>query len=371
MERTEIPALTGLRGVAACLVTLYHFWPKEQLSTGSLQSTVGRGYLWVDLFFILSGFVIALSYGHLFADGIRPAAMRSFLIRRLARLYPLYFAVLLWQIACSLTANGGLQAVSSHPAVTVAQPATDISFNLLMVQSWGLAGSIVGTAWSVSTEVALYLLFPLLAVLTLFRNWRAALVIGVVAAAMLIAVARLDALDGEFHRGALDAYDGQQLTPLMRCFGGFVLGLLAFRLNRLPLVAAVAASDAVGFAVLGLLLVLFATDAHDLAIIALFPTVILCFAENRGRMSRLLTNRPALVLGKLSYAIYLLNPLSTAQFQRLIDLLHPRLATGLAASVAGVVVGGGLLLLAAAVHVWIEKPGGRLIRNIQVFAGQS
>src|SRR5947209_6333252 len=67
MDRNkEIKTLTGLRGVAATVVMLYHFSYSEQMNS----FLIGRGYLAVDLFFVLSGFVMALSYGHLFAGRI-------------------------------------------------------------------------------------------------------------------------------------------------------------------------------------------------------------------------------------------------------------------------------------------------------------
>ena len=94
MDKPEIRALTGVRGMAACLVAIYHFSPTKDMAPGPLHNSVGRGYLWVDLFFVLSGFVIALNYGHLFASGFSRTAFATFLTRRVARIYPLYLAVL-------------------------------------------------------------------------------------------------------------------------------------------------------------------------------------------------------------------------------------------------------------------------------------
>jgi hypothetical protein len=65
LKRGEIKSLTGLRGVAACAVVLYHY----QGSDAGLGRFVLHGYTAVDLFFALSGFVMALTYAGAFADG--------------------------------------------------------------------------------------------------------------------------------------------------------------------------------------------------------------------------------------------------------------------------------------------------------------
>src|SRR5258708_27028862 len=64
---SDIRALTGLRGVAAMMVVAYHFWPRTDISTNLLKWTVGRRYLSVDRFFVLSGYVLSLNSGPLFA----------------------------------------------------------------------------------------------------------------------------------------------------------------------------------------------------------------------------------------------------------------------------------------------------------------
>src|SRR5690242_15715766 len=109
MNKPEIRALTGVRGVAASLVAIYHFSPTKEMAPGLLRNVVSRGYLWVDLFFVLSGFVIALNYGQLFASGFSRRAFATFLVRRVARIYPLYLVVVLTGLAWGLAAANGFQ----------------------------------------------------------------------------------------------------------------------------------------------------------------------------------------------------------------------------------------------------------------------
>ena len=84
---SEIRALTGLRGIASLYVVLFHYFQPLPL-VGYLRTLLGHGYLAVDLFFVLSGFVMALNYGSRFAAGAHWPEYRLFLCRRFARVYP-------------------------------------------------------------------------------------------------------------------------------------------------------------------------------------------------------------------------------------------------------------------------------------------
>src|ERR1700676_2561786 len=165
--RSDIRALTGLRGVAAMLVVVYHFWPAADITSAWLKWTVGRGYLWVDLFFVLSGYVIALNYGRLFAHGFSWSVFLGFLVRRFARIYPLYIVLLGAQILYTITIYGGFKETDARAAVTVTHPALDIPANPFLVQSLGISRSIINQAWSISTEFAAYLCFPIFVALVI------------------------------------------------------------------------------------------------------------------------------------------------------------------------------------------------------------
>src|SRR3546814_8137818 len=89
-------ALTSLRGIAALLVVVYHFSGGflPNLDPGRYSDFVPKGYLWVDLFFVLSGFIITHAYGDAFAERARWGSIRAFLFARMARIYPLHLFVL-------------------------------------------------------------------------------------------------------------------------------------------------------------------------------------------------------------------------------------------------------------------------------------
>jgi peptidoglycan/LPS O-acetylase OafA/YrhL len=79
----EITALTGLRGLAALAVTVFHYYADLDVGlTDPLHMAVRRGYLNVDLFFILSGLVMAMTYGAGFVAAPGFATWRGFMLRR-------------------------------------------------------------------------------------------------------------------------------------------------------------------------------------------------------------------------------------------------------------------------------------------------
>jgi peptidoglycan/LPS O-acetylase OafA/YrhL len=354
-EQGEIRALTGLRGVAATLVAAYHFYPVAPQS-GVWSDTLGRGYLWVDLFFGLSGFVLASNYGAMFTTGFSGASFARFLQRRLARVYPLYAVVLVLQVALTLLLYGDFAHRQMWAAAILKHPLRDIGANLLMVQAWGLAKSVTGQAWSISIEWAAYMAFPLLVAAVLSGQRRVVVAAGGIALLLLALVAELDLTDGAYHSGAMDAYDGARITPLLRCFGDFTLGLLAARASQMPRIAAVIGRDDTGLLIVAAIAAMFALGAPDLAICASFPLLVLALALHDGPAAALLANPLVHRLGVLSYASYLLHGFFQLPLQRLTPLIG-----GTSASIA---CWGALLLLADAAYRFIEMPGRRALRRL-------
>lgn len=342
----EVRSLTGLRGVAAAAVVLYHLVEMLHVPMGPLRLVALRGYLAVDVFFVLSGFVMALRYAPRFARGFDADAYRDFLLRRVARIYPLYAVVLAAMVL-------GV-ACGAFPGWDLRQQGATILANVLLVQGWSVGVSLNGPAWSISTEAAAYLLFPALLGVTVFGGWRRAVGTAVIACVLLgLAVAAGPRLQPS-GSGALDLYRETTPLPLIRCLVGFSFGLLVYRVTQVPSVARLAMADGTVTAVMALLAIGLWHGVDDRVIYPLLPLLVLCLAANRGRAARLFGSGVAHWLGVLSYAIYLLHEGVFWGAQQM------GLAGGwLGANVALVLLFG----LAVLAHHAIELPGRRLIRG--------
>ena len=99
----HIVALTPLRGLAALLVATFHYTLEMELEPYTFF--LSNGYLWVDFFFVLSGFIMMHVYVDEFGKGVRPSGYRSFIVARLARIYPVHFVILLTFVAAEVAAR--------------------------------------------------------------------------------------------------------------------------------------------------------------------------------------------------------------------------------------------------------------------------
>jgi peptidoglycan/LPS O-acetylase OafA/YrhL len=354
----EIKSLTGLRGVAAIYVVVFHFLSPSPLHAFSnpFKTFVVHGYLAVDLFFILSGFVMALNYSRMFASGWSMAAHRKFLGRRIARIYPLYFAA---------TIAGFLLAMLGWVhSLNVAPPGLALLLNVLMVQVWGCVQSFDSPGWSISAEWFAYLIFPLLVIPTLFRKplWGWAL-----AGASAMILALLSALPASFHlggypQGALLAFsDPWFALPLLRCVPEFMLGLLAYRLAATPFGQSLGSRRWLSPVLCLAGLALLATPGMDLAVVLLFPLLVISVASGTHAPSRVLGSPPAQLLGTLSYSVYLTHFLMVGVLQWVYAFAR---TSGLAHAhvVAAAVVIPLTFAVAYIAYRCIEVPGRQWLR---------
>jgi len=90
--RSEIKSLTGLRGIAACWVMIGHYFGRFP-GNAMVHTVVSHMYVAVDLFMILSGFVLAMTYEDRFSPAITAREYIRFVQARVARLFPLYALV--------------------------------------------------------------------------------------------------------------------------------------------------------------------------------------------------------------------------------------------------------------------------------------
>ncbi|MFP5021059.1 acyltransferase family protein [Pseudonocardia phyllosphaerae] len=307
--------MTGLRIVAAAWVVLFHlhFTPLsgvEQL-TAALGPLVTQGALGVDLFFVLSGFVIART--HLDRLGPRPRlrTTASFVWARAARMWPAYLVVLhlfgAWLLYRSIALPG---ATLAYQAVQPRLTAGEWLQQLVGVQLWDEAridgASWVGPTWSISAEWLVYLLFPLLAPVA-FRLRRLPVVVLALGSLLcLVPTASAFAVAGT-------AY--YPYSWLVRVLGGFAAGVLAMLVvrrlrddDRTRARASVLATVVAVAIPAGLLAGAAAGHGWHGGVVLLFPVLIAALAlADRGPLPRLLATRPMVHGGRISYALYLVH----------------------------------------------------------------
>lgn len=167
--------------MAAWYVVLYHI---RESASGSLPQGVidffAKGYLAVDFFFVLSGFVIWLNYRSLLGEH-RWGAVPHFLWRRLSRIYPLHLLVLLGAVGFALA------CVATGRALPPDYRWETLPFHLLLLQNWGLLPQLGWNvpAWSISCELGAYLLFPLLLASVDWQRVSSAILIAILGLLML------------------------------------------------------------------------------------------------------------------------------------------------------------------------------------------
>jgi peptidoglycan/LPS O-acetylase OafA/YrhL len=300
MSKHNISSLTGLRGLAAWWVVFYHF--REAMGRDASQAwfdtLLAHGYLAVDLFFILSGFVIAYNYAQFFTR-LEFAELYLFYSKRIARIYPLHIFLLVLfiinPVALHLFSNSG-ETGSRYSYGYFLQ-------SVLLIQNWGFAKELAWNvpAWSISTELAAYLLFPLV---IHFLKKMSVLFLVLGYAVFLTTLYLI------FHYNALDSL-GHEIARLglYRCvlqfFMGAVLCLLWVRFFE--------SREWISMAGLLIALILALTfwlvgGLSSLVFVPLVFTCAILYVLNERSLGANLLSRPSVAyLGEISYSTYLVH----------------------------------------------------------------
>jgi peptidoglycan/LPS O-acetylase OafA/YrhL len=281
---------------------------------------------------------------------LSPRVYFSFIMRRIARVWPL----LALAVLVGLIITGIKQGVTI-PLLTTA------AIDLLMLDGWGLAQSLGGPTWSVSTEFAAYLLFPALLWLALrSRHWVAALCGAIAFLPLLWLEQSFDQATSARHSVLDIYYDG--IWPVLRCLAGFSLGLLAYRATHSAWIMAAAQHRAGELVVVALLVISFWTANGDLYSELLFPLLVICAVPKTTLVSRALSLRVPYILGVWSYSIYLVHVRFLGPEMRFGSLMAEYLGSA-GPPISLALVWTAILATAALLFYTVETKGRRLLTS--------
>jgi peptidoglycan/LPS O-acetylase OafA/YrhL len=368
----EIKALSGLRIVAAVWVVLFHFRPWLEVSAPGFRSAlapvINCGAQGVDLFFILSGFVLTWNYLDRMGESFSMKATLHFLWLRLARVWPVYLVTLHLALAWII-----FTLYVGHLPSPVADQLSAVSYvrQVLLVQLWFQpffdGSSWDGPAWSISAEWLAYLFFGVL-VLVICRIARATRARSLL---WLAVVACLPPM-------LLLLATGHFYTPwswLPRIIMQFTAGALACAAVR-KLELSDRARRRAGYVSMvlgvGIIAILYVLDAHPLPKISdssglvdvLFVPLVVTLAAGVGSLPRLLSTRVMVYGGYVSFSLYMVHELvhtawnwTTAQFG---IVLTP--SWGAKLTMVGVFAVA--LLGAVLLYHFVEEPGRVWMRRM-------
>lgn len=370
-DGSHIPVLDGVRGVAIVLVLFHHFTLYAGVRPAAYIDKIyyklaEASWCGVDLFFVLSGFLIT---GILLKTKARPNYFRNFYTRRCLRIFPLYYgtlAVLFWVVPLLVTPSGGFATVLRERGWYWSYLA-----NVLYARQGWPEFDGIGHVWSLAVEEQFYLMWPLLIFWTRRRTLIAAC-LGAVVGSFLIRLW----LASHDHRIA--AYvlmpartDALAVGALLAILSTSAQGLAA-RSRYLTPLAVLAASGiaAVGLRARDLNAERFLVVTVVVTCLAILFGAVLALVLNAApgsRTSRVLSSRVLTFFGRYSYGLYVLHsPL-------LFLMLRPHFSGASVPPIHGSVLPGvllfatfgiGLSILLALVswHLW-ERPFLELKRH--------
>ena len=336
-------------------------------------------FLFVDFFFVLSGFVIAHAYAERVSSG---EGFAKFMLTRFGRLFPLHAFMLAAFAGFELLRLAVPRLAGGQVPFTGAFSLDTLPANLALLHGLGIHDHLSWNApsWSISTELFAYLFFGL-ALLLLKRFSLFAFAAAALAGPVLLYFLSPDFMDATFDFG------------LVRCLFGFSTGVLTqYALSgsvitgdnsKESLLAWTLAEIAVVLAVI-LFVSTSAKNVGGLLAPFIFAFAVALFAHESGAVSRLLRWRPFLLLGTISYSIYLTHIFVQSRMMNAAKLLDGRLGLGVLETKGDVSVFAGayaapmiaimvLAVIAVSLGTYhlVEAPGRNFFKRLAGRCGEA
>lgn len=363
--RPHFASLDGFRGILALLVAVYHtIW----LSWPNGSAFLDNGAVIIDLFFAFSGFLMFTLY----QDQLHTRKQaKQFLVRRFARLMPLHIFMLAVFVLFSLARLVAHEVGLAHQSVGEVLPfepgAVESWRNLLahltLTHAMGGADQLAYNppSWTVGAEFYTYILFALTMLVLAGREitfrHMAALTVLIIAIYAFLAAIKPD-LNITHDWG------------FMRCVAGFAVGVVAaFITLKVPTNFGRRAT-AIELMTLAtsVLFVIYCDGKAQFLVASILLLFIIVFARDQGAVSNLLAKPVFAWLAKISYSVYLVHVIIAIGFEIALGIIlgtwwpdwrtHHLFGTLILVPYLGVVIG-----ISCLTYRWVEKPGGRWLRN--------
>ena len=346
----DLRPLTTLRFLAALWVVMFAAWP--HLDVGFVPVAVTKGYLGVEVFFVLSGFI--LSHVYLEAAGRGRAGGFSyggFLWARVARVYPLHLVTLAGMI--------GLGVAATAAGLTVSESLIDwrsLPAHLTMTHAWGLASSAAFNhpSWSISAEWFAYLGFPVFAFVAWRMRERPVLATAIAAAAALALYAAFEPLAGFSLTEATFRWGALRIVPC------FALGCALYLIHRR---APVRPAGRIALACAAGLIVSASLGLWDPLVVLFAGGLILGLGGLDNARAGVLASKPAVWLGEISYSVYMVCApvllLGVNAAARLTGADDKRLHI-----IVWLAVVAAIPVVAAATYHLVERPARKALRQL-------
>ncbi len=310
----DIPALTSLRFCAAFIALIFHIrFFSDLVFPPILDSIMWKGLLGVDFFFILSGFILT----HCYYGAIKRHhfSYKIFMIRRLARIYPVHLFTLLISLAMFYVAALALIPVHENSFFV-----NYFIYNLFLIQAWGLQETLSynNVSWSLSAEFFAYLCFPLfIHMLMRYKPEKALAVSFFIFSICWIVVAYSTPLK----LTTLNTFGILRIVP------DFMIGISLYFFAQKYSIDFY--KDGAMALVIFLILLSFAIGLEDYVVIVLFAILIYMAAEqSRSNYNGLFSSPWFIYLGKISYSLYMVQFCAWFILMKFVLINHPGL-TGL------------------------------------------
>lgn len=353
MRQKEIRSLTSLRALAAALVFAFHYSqsPTHVIPSGFLSVIIRQGYVGIDLFFVLSGFILTVRYFQEVAD--HTFSIGKYFQRRIARIYPLYFTIL------------ALTLLLTH------QPPHITSLTLtqgFFVDYFSLG---ISTSWTLTVEECFYLIFPLI-LLTVIPARRptqivltllAWIVVFFVIGFVLMTWARQSGV--YLQAGFLGKPDIDPLYPFSFTIFGYIFDFSVGIFVAIPYLKGIKwkSWQSTLLAIIAIVGILYCQNFIDVRngtissermivyLLALFAgLLILTLTCETAPLSRFLSWKVFVYLGRVSFALYLIQNTVLIDFMRGWDLVPFYI---------------GANVMCAVFYQFVEEPGRRAVMNFR------